>query len=305
MTQTFFIGVDGGATKSIVRVEDEAGNLLGRERGGPANIRLSVTQAWQSIYTALDKIISSLGVSLQDKNCRFQVGMGLAGCEVTQAYEDFLAQPHRFATIVLSSDAHTACLGAHNGKPGAIIIIGTGVVGFQIEEDQQTKVGGWGFPHDDEGGGAWLGLEAVKLTLQAVDGRLPTSGVAQAVLAHFENDFIRLVHWANQANSTAFAELAPLVIQQFQQEEPVAIELIQRAAQAVNRISDGLELARSAHDTELPCSLIGGLAPFIAPFLDTQLRSRLVPCQGSPDKGAMLLIRKHLLHSSYPEVSHG
>ena len=52
MKQHLFIGVDGGATKSIVRVEDETGRLLGKEIGGPANIRLSVDQSWQSIHSA-------------------------------------------------------------------------------------------------------------------------------------------------------------------------------------------------------------------------------------------------------------
>ena len=46
-----------------------------------------------------------------------------------------------------------------------------GTVAFQIEGDKEYKVGGWGFPHGDEGSGAWLGLEAVRLTLHWLDGR--------------------------------------------------------------------------------------------------------------------------------------
>jgi glucosamine kinase len=50
-----------------------------------------------------------------------------------------------------------------------LIAIGTGTVGYQIEGDKECKVGGWGFPHGDEGSGAWLGMEAVRMTLHWLD----------------------------------------------------------------------------------------------------------------------------------------
>lgn len=295
MTQTFFVGVDGGATKCIVRVEDEQGNVLGREISGSANINISVTQAWQSIFLALEKIIKPLAISLEGN--RWHVGMGMAGCEVKQAYHEFLNQPHPFETLKVSSDAHIACLGAHNGKDGSIIIIGTGAVGLQVELGQTHKVGGWGFPHDDQGGGAWLGLEAVKVTLQALDKRRPFSGLALEVYNFFHKNLDDLVTWANQANSTAFAELAPLVIKQSQTKDGVAIQVMQEAAKSIDNISFALEAARLNPSHPLPCSLIGGIASFMQPFLNDKLRGRLMPCKLTPDAGAILLVKNYL--SSY------
>ncbi len=155
-----------GQQKCTVRVEDEAGRLLGRETSGQANIRLSVSHAWQSIYTALEKILLPLNIALRDKRFCFHAGMGIAGCEIPVAYQAFLNQAHSFTTLVVTSDAHTACLGAHGGNDGAIIIVGTGVVGFQVESQHTVKVGGWGFPHDDEIGACTRALHAVGMTLQ-------------------------------------------------------------------------------------------------------------------------------------------
>ena len=45
MTKNIFIGIDGGGTKTKLRMEDENGNLLAQSKGGPANIRLSVTNS--------------------------------------------------------------------------------------------------------------------------------------------------------------------------------------------------------------------------------------------------------------------
>lgn len=293
MSQQLFIGVDGGATKTIVRVEDEHGVLLGQGRGGPANIRISITETWQSIYSTLEKILQSLGIILQSKHYHFHVGMGLAGCEVQEAYHAFLNHAHGFQTLVVSSDSHTACLGAHGGKDGAIIVVGTGMVGFQLQSKQSLKIGGWGFPHDDEGGGAWIGLNAMMRTLKWLDKRMPPSELTKAIFAYFTEDFNQLVTWANQANSTAFAELAPIVIECASNGDASAITILQQAAYVLDEVGRAL-LSAQSETKPLPCSLVGGIAPFIEPYLGENLRSRLTPCQATPDKGAILLVRDSL-----------
>lgn len=304
MSHSFYIGVDGGATKCLVRVEDEQGRLLGRETGGPANIRLSVPQAWNSIQSALAKILSPHSIVFGDKTCRWHAGMGLAGCEVDDAYQAFLATPHDFDTLALTSDAHSACLGAHAGQDGAVIIIGTGVVGFQVESGQTSRVGGWGFPHDDQGGGAWMGLQAVSRTLMALDGRLSPDQMTQAVFNRFGDDMGYFVTWANQANSTAFAELAPLVIQSASAGVEAAKHLMTEAGLALDYVGAALKSAQESKELILPCALAGGIAPFIMPYLGDELRARLVPCQFPPDAGAVFLVR-NLLANDYPHAGEG
>lgn len=231
LKQDIFIGIDGGGTKSKVRVEDSGGNVLGQAVGGPANIRLSVERAWESIHGALNEVLQPLNLSLEDKDTQFHAGAGLAGCEVQEAYRTFLKSPHFFTTLRLVSDAHAACYGAHLGKDGAIIIVGTGAVGYQMEKGEGIKVGGWGFPHDDIGGGAWLGLEALRLTFQWLDKRAEKSPLVEDVFAFFNHDIDQCVTWANRANSTELARLAPLVINHGQQEEIAALRLIKKSSQ--------------------------------------------------------------------------
>lgn len=294
MPKQFFIGIDGGASKCLVRLEDDAGKLLAQETSGPANIRISVAQAWESIYAALDKLLQPLSLSLKNKDYQFHVGMGLAGCEIAHAYEAFIVHPHHFHTLVVSSDAHIACLGAHKGKDGAIIIAGTGVVGYQIQQGKTAKISGWGFPHDDEGSGAWLGLEAVKMTLQSLDGRRPPSNMTNAIYSFFDKNHSRFVAWANNANSTAFAELAPLVIEQSQKGDQDAQTLLKLAAASLDKVSDALLAAQSNGSKPLHCVLLGGVAPFLAPSVGKKLQARLCESALPPDAGAVLLVRDYL-----------
>lgn len=288
-----FIGVDGGGTKTKVRVENGTGELLGQAMSGPANIRLSGEVAWQSIYHALEEVFKPHGISLQDQQqFRFHAAMGLAGCEQKESYNEFIQRVHPFASLKVVSDAHIACVGAHKGKEGAIIIVGTGAVGYQIQAGKGVKVSGWGFPHDDEGGGAWLGLEAVRLTLQWLDHRTEKSPLVEDIYGFFNHDLDHLVAWANKANSTEFARLAPLVINHSQQEEIAAVRLIKKAAHAIDRIGSALVKLQLNKEIPLPCSLFGGIAPFIEPWLGEDLRSHLVARQSDATMGAILLLRQ-------------
>jgi glucosamine kinase len=249
-----------------------------------------VEGSWQSINDALKEALAPSGLRVDDGQHRFYCGAGLAGTEVTSACDQFLNTPHPFARLILKSDGYTSCLGAHGGRDGALIAIGTGTVAFQIEGDKESRAGGWGFPHGDEGSGAWLGLEAVRLTLHWLDGRGERSPLLESVYAHFDKDLMRLVIWANQANATQFAQIAPLVIEHVKRQTPLAVTLIQQAAREIDRL--GAALAAQSENKSLPCSLLGGLAQFIEPWLGDSLRSRLVPCEADSVTGALLMIRK-------------
>ncbi len=299
---TLWIGIDGGATKTIARVEDEAGQLLGLGRAGPANLRASPAAAWQAIYQAIDQALAPRGLHLGDRRYRYYCGAGLAGTQVPAACQAFLAEPHPFAHLALQSDGYVACLGAHGGQDGAVIAVGTGVIAYQIVGDRAQRVGGWGFPQGDEGSGAWLGLEVVRRTLHWQDGRGEASPLLAQLWARFDHNLTQFVIWANQADAAQFASLAPLVIEQAAQGEPLAVQLLQGAGRELDCI--GRALAAQGPEP-LPCSLLGGLAPFLEPYLEPALRSRLVPPAGDAAQGAILLARRAVLANppSFPPLA--
>jgi glucosamine kinase len=201
-----------------------------------------------------------------------------------------LRYQHPFKTLTVASDAKTACIGAHLCEDGSIIIIGTGAVGYQYRRGKANKVSGWGFPHGDEGGGAWIGLQAVTSTFQSLDGRRPDSALAKAIHAHFNHSWDDLVSWANQANSTAYAALAPLVIEQAAQGDEESIVILKRAAHAIDDIFRALQTGAKGKSA-LPCALVGGIAPFVQPYLSASLQKHLRAPLATPDAGAVLLAR--------------
>lgn len=294
MIKDIFIGVDGGGTKTKMRIEDAEGHLLGEGRGGPAQIRVSAEQAWKSITDTFFQILKELSIDPHDKNYRFHAGLALAGTEIQVAYNAFINHPNPFNTVCLKSDAYAACLGAHNGADGSIIIIGTGTKGLQIEGTHVTEVGGWGFPQSDEGSGAWLGLQAIRFTLQHLDGRLPSSPLFDSVLEKFNGKRADLLDWTLGATSSRYGTIAPIVIHHMELKEPVSLRIMKEAALNIDAIGTALNEQALDQTKLLPCCLFGGIAPYMKPFLSTPLQNQIIDRMFGASKGAILMLQNEM-----------
>lgn len=289
--QDFYIGVDGGGTKTRAIIQDEIGNLLGSGESGPANVTSSVMGSWQSVRQAINLALNQIKID-NLKNARLHVGLGLAGStEVPSARSAFLNVPHPYHTLVLNNDAYTACLGAHGGGNGGIIILGTGSIGFQIENEIVSRAGGYGFPHSDEGGGAWLGMECVRALFHAVDGIQPWTPLLKKIFSSNQDDLAQFTAFSSEAKPSDFAELARPLVEALKDPDPLALRLIREAALHVDRLWDALQMKST---TSLPFCLLGGLAPFIRPYISNRLRATLVSSQFDATIGAIMMLKKQM-----------
>ena len=99
-------------------------------------------------------------VTGQMRSIRMHAAVGLAGVGRKGLLEQLERLPHPFRSVIYIHDATIACIGAHGGRDGGIVIVGTGSVGFAVVEGREFRIGGYGFPISDEGSGADLGLHA-------------------------------------------------------------------------------------------------------------------------------------------------
>jgi glucosamine kinase len=194
---------------------------------------------------------------------------------------------HPFASIDFVSDGMGACLGAHSGRDGAIVIAGTGSIGLGFADGRDLRVGGYGFPISDEGSGAHLGLRAVQLALRAHDGRIGQTALLAEVMHRFHNDPFEAVAWMDRATATDYAALAPMVMRHADQGDAVGRRIVQDAAEQIDT------LVRTLFDKGAPrVTLLGGLASPLEPWLAPDVRRRLKPADGDAVSGAIILARK-------------
>jgi glucosamine kinase len=279
-----FLGVDGGGTQCRARLADWAGAVRGEGVSGPANIRVSLEEGIRSVLDAAGQCLAQAGASFDDP---LVACLALAGAsEPREAAAAHAALRHRFRHAIVTTDAHAACIGAHGGEDGGIVIVGTGSIGWAVHGKRSYRVGGWGFPVSDEGGGAWLGCEAVRRTLWAHDGRAGCTPLLRDVAAEFASDPHAIVRWMGGAKPRDFARLAPFVVEHAKSGDPVAAEIMRLAAGHIDAIA-----ARVSDHGAARLSLMGGLARAIAPWLGEDTRARLVPRRGDALDGALRIAR--------------
>ncbi|GAA0605922.1 N-acetylglucosamine kinase [Paenochrobactrum glaciei] len=282
----YFLGVDGGGTGCRARIEDAEGHVLGQGVSGPATTRLGIEAAWNSVMRASEAAIEEAG--LRDTQYgQVNVGIALAGLGRKGALQALQAIPHQFASIAFVNDGKGACLGAHSGRDGAIVIAGTGSVGLGFADGEDLRVGGYGFPVSDEGSGAYLGLKAIQHALRAHDGRLEKTALLSEVMQRFGNDPMEVVAWMDQAAATEYATLAPMVMRHADQGDGAARRIVQGAAGHVDT------LVRALFERGAPrVSLLGGLATPLLAWLAPDVRRRLKPADGDAVSGAIILARR-------------
>jgi glucosamine kinase len=282
----FYIGVDGGGTSCRARIEDTEGRVLGQGAAGPAATRIGMDRSMQAVRTASMAAIIDAGL-LPAALAQTSVGVGLAGIDRKGAREALLTFRHPFRKVIYASDANVACLGAHSGRDGGIVVLGTGSIGFATVKGRELRIGGYGFPISDEGSGADLGLQTVRLALRAHDGRARPTSFLLDVMRRLGPDPFTLVAWAEQATATEYATLAPVTLSYAEAGDPFADEIVSEGARHVE------VLIRSLVEFGAPrVSLLGGLSSRLVRWLSPDVLRFLSPPEGDAVAGALLLARR-------------
>lgn len=284
MNETLLMGVDAGGSTCRVRIETVDGRIVGNGKSGPATLRLGGVAAAASIADATRRAIEEGGLPANTIS-ELKVCIGIASSERPGSIDELKAAliQHGMQDVIAVSDGHIACVGAHKGEDGGIIIIGTGSIGYGLVGGEVRRVGGHGFPASDEGSGAFIGLHASRLALAAADGLIPSSDFTDRIYSAMGGSVAEVAHWLARAHATDYAALAPLAVNSGC---PQAEQLLTLAGSHIGQFVMGL--VKKGVDK---IALIGGLAPIIEVHLPTDARSHIVDAQAGPIDGALLMLR--------------
>jgi glucosamine kinase len=210
----FFIGVDGGATRTRAVVLDEGGRELARAEGR----QVSAEAARQA------------GLELPAEG----LFAGLTGAgrdDARSAVEQEILRRGAARKVRVGTDFITAFHDAFGEGAGILLIAGTGSSSMGRGEDgRETRVGGWGHHLGDEGSGYALGAAALRIAAWQADGRALVTGLSAAVLAHLGLErVVDLIPWAAAAAKKDVAALAPAVGAAAEAGDPAAQQIVAQA----------------------------------------------------------------------------
>jgi glucosamine kinase len=285
----YFLGIDGGGSKCKAIIVSGDNVILGTGIAGPANPLHGYQQAIDSITESAKLALADTGLSditLENLNA----GVGLAGVNLPVLFEKMSNWKHPFKQMFLTTDLLIACLGAHEGRDGAVMISGTGSCGFSYVDGRSYTLGGHGFPHGDKGSGAWFGFQAVKHALMSLDGLVQNSTIDEKLFAlHGVNKGIDLVEAIAGKSAAFYANMANIVFDAAEEGDSVAKSIIEEGASYMSKVGRQLLMQNPPR-----ISLIGGLTPRLRPWLDQDVQDKLEEPISPPEIGSILFAQQQL-----------
>jgi N-acetylglucosamine kinase-like BadF-type ATPase len=226
------LGLDiGGSTTRAVRAVD--GRCVAESRAGSANIRsVGIDEAGRQ----LDAVLAGLRTDDVAAVCAGAAGADSAPGRA--ALTELLGKRLPGATVQVVHDARLI-LAAADLDAGIAVIAGTGSAGWGTTPDgREARAGGFGYLLGDEGSGYWTAREAVRHVLHLADTGAAPDALGRAVLADCGVDGpVALFDLFYARPERAFWAGHAGVVARLAESDPVAAEILGRAADALARLA--------------------------------------------------------------------
>ena len=312
ITVRYYLGIDGGGTKTTCAVGDES-QLLATATAGPSNIvRVGELQARESLQQAVRQACVAAGIAPAQVAHTCVGGSGAARPElaaiIRRSLAEILATP-----IDIVGDMQIALDAAFDAEPGVIVIAGTGSIAYGRDAKGTTaRAGGWGFAIGDEGSAHWIGRAAVSAVLRAADrssdasdgtrerSPLPGSPLAAALCKTWGvTSLSDLARAANSIPPPDFAALFPAVTAS---SDDLATQVLTHAGAELAQVATVVirRLFGKGHTAAVPVAMTGGVfrhAPLVRQVFYNELcaldtRVEVNPQVVEPVEGALRMARR-------------
>jgi N-acetylglucosamine kinase-like BadF-type ATPase len=300
----YVLGIDGGQTTTTAVLTDETGRLLGHGLGGPANHIHEpggVERIRQSLTDAISSARLTAGLTDAPIACAY---LGMTGG--SKQMEEVCRPVVPSDQMVLGHDSLIALYSVTYGRPGIVVIGGTGSVGFGRDARGNTaRTGGWGYVFGDEGSGYWIAVRALNACVRALDGiGSPTtllSYMLKACNVGTLGDIHRLVY-SGKLTRPDIAALAASVSEAAEAGDAVAEQILASAGKELGSLAIGV-LQKLGWTQELvEVGMVGGvfragprvLEPFTKAVHSANPIAQILPARIPAAAGATLLALEEL-----------
>jgi glucosamine kinase len=317
----YYLGVDGGGTNCRVRLADADLKTLAEAKKGRANLQIdNGDPGYDAIIEGTRDCFKVAGIDHAETTNTYAC-FGMAGGRSELSRRQFADRDWPFGGVRVFDDIDIAHAGSLGGEDGAVIIAGTGSAALAMVGGQRFQCGGWGFLVGDQMSGAILGRELIRYTVEATDGLVPASPLTEAVLAFLGGSNAEIMDWAfgnahklrivDETGHDGSADpklqellerfsvgrgpaeygqrgLIELFFAHYESGDPVARQLMDLQMSYIDNYVNWFK-ARGA--TKM--AVVGGLADRLFKRLQERYGAFVVPRQGEPLDGALILARQH------------
>ncbi len=307
----YIVGVDGGGTKTSAIVFDTEGKFHGKKTRQFASSIDSVLIE-QVHHQIEDLIIEIIGKST-DQIVLTSIFLGLGGIasSTDSKYVKSLVKTWQICNsttmIQVKNDIYNAHAAGLLGNPGICFIIGTGSVGFGVDENgKEHRVGGYSYKEGDPGSSFHLGRMTLKHLAKAMDHRIAYTPFLTEVQAQLKissySDYVTVI---NSISRYETAQLAKIVTKFAEKRDPIALKLIEIAADEIILMLQAIMTALTIKQNKI--AVIGSLGNSESLFKEILLskvkqidrKMEIFPTTRDPVIGSVILAFKQINNTHY------
>ena len=259
-----FLGIDGGGTKTHAAIMNAAKEVLAEGDAGPSNpLRVGVETAVTNILKATEEACDRGGLIASDISA---ATLGLGGVrrkDIRERVRESFCKRLNIQNTTVVTDAEIALFGTTVGKPGLVVIAGTGSICLGKNEKGAMAIsGGWGPLAGDEGGGAGISQIALHAIAKASDGRGPQTALTERAADYFrasgpENLIVAI--YSPQIDNTRIAGFARLVVETALDGDLVARDILRDAGEELGLAAVAVTKKLGLAKRKIPIGCVGSV----------------------------------------------
>src|SRR5580700_6476484 len=257
----YFLGLDGGGTKTDCILVDGSGKTLARSTAGPSNpIRAGYAKAWFTLSDAADVVLEHQHIKAGDIRGIY-AGIGGAGRDVVaRRIGTFLERAFPEAAVTVTTDLAITLQAAVGDGEGLVLIISTGSAAYGRGAGGETsRAGGRGPWFSDEGSAFDIGRRALAAVVRAEENRGPQTALSAKMLKWLGcNEWGRVLDWVVKNPDDVFPRIFPLVGELGDKGDAVACEILTTAAASLGDLAHSVIGKLAMQDREISIAKAGG-----------------------------------------------
>jgi glucosamine kinase len=274
---SFYLGFDGGGTKTDCFLVDAVSNVLARATAGPSNpLRAGYAKAWFALSDAADVVLERHHLKASDIR-GICAGIGGAGREsVAKRIATFLERAFPESTVTVTTDLAITLNAAVGEGEGIILVVGTGSAAYGRDAKGHTaRAGGRGPWFSDEGSAFDIGRRALTAVVRAEENRGPQTALSAKMLKWLGcNDWSRVLDWVVKTPDDVFPRIFPLVAELGDKGDSLSCEILSTAAASLSDLAVSVIEKLGMQDREISIAKAGG-ANGRSKFFDAAIDQRL------------------------------
>jgi N-acetylglucosamine kinase-like BadF-type ATPase len=273
VAQAFFLGVDGGGTKTEFVLVDRDGNLVAVHEGASSyHLEIGMGGLRDVLREGLSALFEQARI---DGSAIAHAFFGLPAhgedSEAQVLLDEMPAALLGHRRYRCGNDMVCAWAGSLGGEDGINIVAGTGSIGYGERSGKSARAGGWGEIFSDEGSAYWIAVQGLNAFTRMSDGRLPKGPLYAALKGAFglNVDLDLCARVMNAHTRGSIAALSRFVAGAAIDGDAAATRILDEAARELAAIVEAVRRALEFEECEpVAVSYSGGVFHAGAPILD-------------------------------------